>query len=86
MPYLNLTAEHDFLDGARTLNTIALDPVAAIPVFTAVSNANETYGRVAAGIAGDIARNVRLSGDIQSTFARKSGNDFIVSGKVSYRF
>ena len=86
MPYLNVTAEHDFLGGARILNSIALDPVAAVPVFTPVSNAQETYGRVAAGIAGDIAQNVRLSGDVQSTFARKGGNDYLVSGKLSYRF
>jgi outer membrane lipase/esterase len=86
MPYLNLTAEHDFLNGARVLDTIALDPVAAIPVFTPVSNAQQTYGKVAAGIAGDIAYNVRLAVDIQSTFARGTGNDMAVSGKVSYRF
>jgi outer membrane lipase/esterase len=86
MPYLNVTAEHDFLSGARILNSIALDPVAAVPVFTAVSNPQETYGRVAAGIAADIAQNVSLAGDVQSTFARKGGNDFLVSGKLSYRF
>jgi hypothetical protein len=55
-------------------------------VFTPVSNAQETYGRVAAGITGDITQNVAISGDIQSTFARKGGNDFLASGKLSYRF
>jgi len=86
VPYLNLTVEHDFLDGARVINTTAIDPVAAVPVFIPVTVGHDTYGRVAAGIAGDIATNVRLAVDLQSTFARKSGEDFSVGGKVSYRF
>ena len=86
MPYVNVTAEQGFLDGERIINTVGIDPVAAVPVYTPVSNGRETYGRVAGGIAGDLRENVRLAVDVRSTFARTQGEDLSVGAKISFRF
>jgi outer membrane lipase/esterase len=79
-PWLDLTAEHDFNGGARTLTT-AQTYALALTIATPVSSLNQTYGRVAGGINVQVARNVSVNVTGETTFAR-STNDSSLTGGV----
>lgn len=85
-PYLNLTAEHGFLGGDRTLLSIETQ-APLLPIYTNVAGFGEAiYGQVAAGITSQFSD--RLSGGVSlaSTFARESGNAFAVNGQLKWAF
>jgi phospholipase/lecithinase/hemolysin/uncharacterized protein YhjY with autotransporter beta-barrel domain len=79
-PWLDVTAEHDFNGGARTLTT-AQTYALALTIATPVSSLNETYGRVAGGINVQVAKNVSVNLTGETTFAR-STNDSSLTGGV----
>jgi outer membrane lipase/esterase len=84
-PFVNLTAEHDFIGSGRTLvSTQVTTPL--LPVLTAIDNRSQTYGKVAAGVAGMITDKVSATINVTTTFARADGNDFGVSGGVRIAF
>lgn len=84
--FLNLTVEHGFLDGARTLTT-AQTYAPALTVATRIDRSGaRTYGRLAAGAGIDATERVRLRVGAETTVARRHGNDLAVTADVSYRF
>ncbi|GJD74095.1 autotransporter domain-containing protein [Methylobacterium goesingense] len=85
-PFVNLTAEHDFLGQLRTITT-AQTYALTLPIATAIRGYDGgTYGKVAAGLSIDLGGG--LSGMINgaATFARANGDDFAVNGGLRYRF
>jgi len=84
-PFLNLTAEHDFLGSGRTLITTQVT-TPLLPVLTPIDSRNRTYGKAAAGLAAVITDQVSATINIVSTFGRTGGNDYGVSGGVKVAF
>ncbi|GLH81913.1 exported lipase [Bradyrhizobium sp. SSBR45G] len=84
-PFVNVTAEHDFIGSARTLiTTQASTPL--LPVLTPIDGRNATYGKVVAGLAAAITSNVSASMTAVGTFGRSGGYDYGVSGGVKVAF
>jgi uncharacterized protein YhjY with autotransporter beta-barrel domain len=84
--FVNLTAEHDFLGGARTLlsaETVAL----ALPIYTVVPAAgNLTYGKCAAGLSAALFGNVSGMVTSAATFGGGSGSAYALSGGLKVAF
>lgn len=84
-PYVNVTAEHDFIGSARTLITTQLS-TPLLPVLTPIDARSRTYGKVAAGIAAAVSSNISANLNVVSSFARSDGNDNGVSGGLKVAF
>lgn len=84
-PYLNVTAEHDFIGSARTLITTQVT-TPLLPVLTPIDGRSATYGKVAAGLAVAITDKVSANFTAVGTFARSDGNDYGVSGGIKVAF
>jgi len=80
-PWLDVTVEHDFDNGARVLTT-AQTYALLLPISTPVSNSTQTYGRVAGGLSAQVAQNVFINLNGEATFARDNGNDYALTGGV----
>ena len=83
--FINLTAEHDFLGGARTL--LAAETVAlALPIYTMVpGNPDRTYGKLVGGLSTALAGNVSGLLTAAGTFGN-SNPQFAVQGAVKVAF
>jgi outer membrane lipase/esterase len=84
-PFINVTAEHDFIGSGRTVTTTQVT-TPLLPVLTPIPDNGRTYGKVAAGIAATIAGNVSATVTAATTFARDGGNDFAVSTGIKMLF
>ena len=84
-PYLNITAEHDFIGSARTLITTQVT-TPLLPVLTPIAGRSATYGKVAAGLAVALTNTVSANLSAVSTFARSDGNDYGISGGLKVAF
>lgn len=83
--FINLTAEHDFLGGARTL--LAAETVAlALPIYTVVAgNPDRTYGKVVGGLSTALSGNVNAMLTAAGTFGT-STPQFALQGAVKVAF
>ena len=83
--FLNLTAEHDFLGGARTL--LAAETVAlALPIYTVVQgNPDRTYGKVVGGLNTALSGNINAMLTAAGTFGT-SNPQFALQGAVKVAF
>jgi len=85
-PFVNLTAEREFMGGSRSLvtaQTYALD----LPSTTRVRGyGGGTYGRFAAGASMELGAGFSAMINGSSTFARSNGNDYLVNGGIKYSF
>jgi outer membrane lipase/esterase len=84
-PFVNVTAEHDFLGDGRIITTTQSTTL-LLPVMTPVNVTNQTYGKVVAGIAGQLWGNVSGQINAYSTFARNDGNFYGVNGGIKVAF
>ena len=85
-PFLNVTAEQDFLRSGRMVTTTQVT-TPLLPVLTPVPDSNNhTYGKVAAGVAAKIAKNVSATVTAATTFAREGGNEFMASSGIKVAF
>jgi outer membrane autotransporter protein len=84
-PFINLTAEHDFLGSSRIVTT-TLVTAPLLPILTPVAAQDRTYGKVAAGIGAAITGGLSATLTAATTFARSGGNDLSVSGGVRAAF
>lgn len=70
---LALAYEHDFVGSGRTVTTtFVTSPL--LPIRTDVSGLDRNWGRIAAGVAAQVAPRVSLGLEVQSTFARHGGD------------
>jgi outer membrane autotransporter protein len=84
-PFVNITAEQDFLGGGRMVTTTQVT-TPLLPVLTPVPSNNRVYGQVAAGVAASLGGNVSASLTAATTFAREGGNDFSASLGIRVAF
>jgi outer membrane lipase/esterase len=84
-PFVNVTAERDFLGDGRIITTTQSTTL-LLPVMTPVNPTNQTYGKVVAGIAGQLWGNVSGQINAYSTFARNDGNFYGVNGGIKVAF
>lgn len=84
--FVNVTAEHEFLDGGRTLVT-SLTSTPLLPILTPLGRgARGTYGLVEAGLSADVTPGVSLTLTGGATFARTGGDGYAVNGGLTMRF
>jgi outer membrane lipase/esterase len=84
-PFINLTAEHEFMGSGRIVTT-TLVSAPLLPVLTPVPDTGRTYGKVAAGVSAVVSGNVSATLIASTSFAREGGNDVGVSGGVKIAF
>jgi outer membrane lipase/esterase len=86
-PYVNLTADDDFIGNGRIVQFGATSAPLIINNW-AIPNAGSrnVYGRVAAGIVAPVWNNVALMANVSQTFARTGGNDFYGNGGLKISF
>jgi outer membrane lipase/esterase len=84
-PFVNVTAEHDFLGDGRIITTTQSTTL-LLPVMTPVNVSNQTYGKVVAGVAGQISGNVSGMINAYTSFARNDGNFYGVNGGLKVAF
>jgi uncharacterized protein YhjY with autotransporter beta-barrel domain len=86
-PYVNLTADDDFIGNGRIVQFGATSAPLIINNW-AIPNAGSrnVYGRVAAGVVAPVWNNVALTANVSQTFARTGGNDFYGNGGLKISF
>lgn len=84
-PFVNVTAEHDFIGDGRIITT-SQSTTALLPVLSPVAAVNRTYGKVAGGIAAQLGANVSATVNAFGTFEREAGNVYGVNGGVRVTF
>jgi outer membrane lipase/esterase len=86
-PYVNLTADDDFIGNGRIVQFGATSAPLIINSWNiANSNSHNVYGRVAAGVVAPVWNNVALTANVSQTFARTGGNDFYGNGGLKISF
>jgi outer membrane lipase/esterase len=80
-PWIDVTLEHDFDDGAHVLTT-AQTYALALTISTPTARKDQTYGRVAGGLSAQVAQNVFINVNGEATFAREDSNDYAVTGGI----
>ncbi len=85
-PYVNLTAEHDFLDGVRTITSFSTIAPALLINTSAGRPNDDTYGKIAGGFNLDFSRGVSAQFNASTTFGRSYGDSYAVNGGLKYQF
>jgi hypothetical protein len=83
-PHTGIFAEREFLDGNRTLNTDVTS--AGLPLANEIGGYASTYGRLQAGLAADIGRQITALFDVEASFGRGDGEDRSVMVKLAGTF
>jgi uncharacterized protein with beta-barrel porin domain len=86
-PYLNLTAEDDFIGNGRIIQFSATSAPLIVNNWAIRNGTSQNvYGRVTAGVVAPVWNNVSLTANVSRTFARQGGDDFYGTGgfKVSF--
>jgi uncharacterized protein YhjY with autotransporter beta-barrel domain/phospholipase/lecithinase/hemolysin len=86
-PFINLTAEHDFLGSRRTLLS-AETAAMALPIYTVIPNLSRdrTYGKVAAGLSANLGGNISGLISCAATFGNGASTGFAITGGLKLSF
>jgi outer membrane lipase/esterase len=84
-PFVNVTAEEDFLGGGRVVTTTQVT-TPLLPVLTPVPSNNRLYGKVAAGVAASLGGSVSATLNVATTVGREGGDDFTVGCGIKVAF
>jgi outer membrane autotransporter protein len=85
-PYVNLTAEDDFIGDGRIIQYSATSAPLIVNNWSVPDGSHRVYGRVAAGVVAPVSDTVALTANLSSTFARQGGNDFYGNGGLKISF
>ena len=86
-PYLNLTAEDDFIGNGRLIQFNASSAPLIVNNWNIPNGASrEVYGRVTAGVVAPVWSNISFTANVSRSFARQSGDDFYGSGGLKVSF
>lgn len=85
-PYLNLTAEDDFIGNGRIIQYGATSAPLIVNNWSVPDGANRVYGRLAAGVVAPVSDTIALTANLSTTFARQGGNDFYGNGGLKISF
>jgi outer membrane lipase/esterase len=86
-PYLNLTAEDDFIGNGRIIQFGATSAPLIVNNWAIPNGTSQNvYGRVTAGVMAPVSNNVSLTANVSRTLGRQGGDDFYGTGgfKVSF--
>jgi outer membrane lipase/esterase len=86
-PYINLTAEDDFIGNGRIIQFSATSAPLIVNNWSIPNGTSQNvYGRVAAGVMAPVWSNVSLTANVSRTLGRQGGDDFYGTGgfKVSF--
>ena len=85
-PFLNLTAQHDVLDGVRTVTSFQTYAPSLLIRTETGRRGDDVYGRIAGGLDLDFGNG--LSGVVtgSTSVARAGGDDYTGSVGLRYRF
>lgn len=85
--YLNMTADHEFLNPARDIITSQLSTPEIVVATPVAGTGTQTYGQIAAGLSVKVAKNLSVNGSLGTQFGGSAGApSFGVEGGLSYRF
>lgn len=84
--YVNLTAQHDFIDNSRTITSYGVEAPALLINTGAGQGGDDLYGKVTGGASIEFGNGFAglISGG--ATFGRDYGNDYLVNAEIRYRF
>src|SRR5262249_29793214 len=86
-PYLNLTAEDDFIGNGRIVQFGATSTPLIVNNWNIPNGASQdVYGRVTAGIVAPVWGNVSFIANVSRSFARQGGDDFFGTGGLKVSF
>jgi outer membrane lipase/esterase len=86
-PYLNLTAEDDFIGNGRLIQFNASSTPLIVNNWNIPNGASrEVYGRVTAGIVAPVWNNASFTANVSRSFAREAGDDFYGAGGLKISF
>nr|WP_244443054.1 autotransporter domain-containing protein [Bradyrhizobium sp. Ai1a-2] len=86
-PYLNLTAEDDFIGNGRMVQFGATSAPLIVNNWNIPNGASQdVYGRVTAGVVAPVLSNVSFTANVSRSFARQGGDDFFGTGGLKISF
>lgn len=85
-PFLNIMAQHDFLDGERSITSFGTSAPALLIDTDAGRQGDSLYGKVAGGFTIELGKGFSGGVSGSTTFGRTYGNDYAIRGGVEYRF
>jgi outer membrane lipase/esterase len=86
-PYLDLTADDDFIGNGRLIQFNASSTPQIINNLSIPNDASRNvYGRVTAGVVAPVWKNVSFIANVSRSFAREGGDDFYGSGGLKISF
>jgi outer membrane lipase/esterase len=86
-PYLNLTAEDDFIGNGRLVQFGATSAPLIVNNWNIPNGVSQdVYGRVTAGVVAPVWSNVSFTANVSRSFARQGGDDFYGSGGLKVSF
>ena len=86
-PYLNLTAEEDFIGNGRVIQFSATSAPLIVNSWTVPNGASKNvYGRIASGVVAPVSDTISLTANVSRTLGRQGGNDFYGAGGVKISF
>jgi outer membrane lipase/esterase len=85
-PFINVTTEHDFLGGVRTITSFSTDAPLLLINTSGGAPTSGAYGKVAGGFDVDLGRGFSGLLTASSTFGRSYGDDYAINGSLKYQF
>ena len=86
-PYLNLTAEDDFIGNGRIIQFGATSAPLIINNWAIPNGTSQrVYGRVAGGVVAPVTDNVALTANLSRTVGHQGGDDFYGTGGLKISF
>ncbi len=86
-PYVNVTAEDDFIGNGRVIQFNASSTPLVVNTWNIPNTASRNvYGRVTAGVVAPVWRNVSFTANVSRSFAREGGDDFYGAGGLKVSF
>jgi outer membrane lipase/esterase len=86
-PYVDLTAEEDFVGNGRLIQFGASATPQVVNTWSIADGASRNvYGRVTAGVVAPVWHNVSFTANVSRSFARESGDDFYGTGGLKLSF
>ena len=85
-PYINLTAENDFLGNGRLIQYGATSAPLIVNNWSIGDDSNRVYGRIAGGVIALVTETVALTVNLSHTLGRRGGDDFYGNGGLKISF
>jgi phospholipase/lecithinase/hemolysin/uncharacterized protein YhjY with autotransporter beta-barrel domain len=86
-PYINLTAEDDFLGNGRLIQYSATSAPLIVNNWNIPGgNSRDVYGRVAGGVVAPVSDTVAVTANLSRTLGRRGGDDFYGNGGLKISF